>query len=337
VSPEPSSGGAESVSPKTRQLAAGRVARVMGGTRAFIRIVYRDPEHIAERMALYASDRLGEPSREWAAATLEANPDVPRVKLADDLRNRTAAAARIEGAVAGTPFLIALAPGYLSYLWQEGRMGLRTAALYGRDPTDLSTTAEMLTLRGVHPTPEQAEAALRATRDELPEKPTERRSLRTWVRSVRALLVFGGFLSLPSEKEEAPVRYPKLKATLGLAVGTAIWVMTWVLPLTFMVAMAWACESHARELGRRVLAYYDGESDSARAAIEAAERKEDRGHDRRQLLRSVALFLSVAIPIGFVALANHYKQETGFSWVAALGALVALSLVIATAVIVSRR
>jgi hypothetical protein len=45
----------------------------------------------------------------------------------------------------------------------------------------------------------------------------------------------------------------------------------------------------------------------------------------------------MTIPIGFVALANHYKQETGISWLAALGALVALSLVIATAVIVSRR
>jgi hypothetical protein len=321
----------------THDRARGRMARAMGGTRAFIRVAYRDPEHIAERLALYASDHLAEPSRDWAETTVKAHPDVPRVKLADDLRNRTAMAARIDGAVAGTPFLIALAPGYLAYLWQEGVMALRTAALYGRDPKDLTTTAEMLVLRGVHPTPEQAEAALRATRDAPPEKPTARRSLRTWVRSVRTLLVFGGFLSLPSEKQEAPVRHPKLKATLGLVLGGTLWVTTWVLPLTFMVAMAWACESHARELGRRVLAYYGGETDSARAAIAAADRKEDRGHDRRQLVRSVALFLSVAIPIGFVAVANHYRQDTGISWLAALGALVALSLVIATAVFVSRR
>jgi hypothetical protein len=31
-------------------------------------------------------------------------------------------------------------------------MVLRTAALYGRDPRDLETTAEVLALRGVHPT-----------------------------------------------------------------------------------------------------------------------------------------------------------------------------------------
>ena len=30
-------------------------------------------------------------------------------------------------------------------------MTLRTAALYGRDPRDLCTSAEMLALRGAHP------------------------------------------------------------------------------------------------------------------------------------------------------------------------------------------
>jgi hypothetical protein len=322
---------------QTEDRSRGRIARAIGGTRDFIRVAYRDPEHIAERLALYSSDRLGEPSREWAKATLEAQADVPRVKIADNLRNQTASVARIDGAVAGTPFFIALVPGYLAYLQQEGRMALRTAALYGRDPSDLSTTAEMLALRGVHPTPELAEAALRKVRKGPPEKPRVRRSLRTWVASVRTILVFGGFLSLPSDEEEAPVRRPKLKAAVGISIGVAIWATTWLLPVTFMVAMAWACESHARELGRRVLSYYDGDADSALAAIKEAEHREDRGHDRRQILRTVVLFLSVAIPVGFVAVADHYRQSTGINWLGALGALVALSLVIATAVVVSRR
>jgi hypothetical protein len=55
------------------------------------------------------------------------------------------------------------------------------------------------------------------------------------------------------------------------------------------------------------------------------------------VLRAVALFLSVAIPLGFIALVNHYRQTVGFNWVVALGSLVALSLAIATAVMSSRR
>jgi membrane protein YdbS with pleckstrin-like domain len=110
-----------------------------------------------------------------------------------------------------------------------------------------------------------------------------------------------------------------------------------VLPLTFMIAMAWACESHTRQLGRRILLFYDGQADSTREAIAAAERRTDKGHDRRQALRVVALVLSIAIPIGFVAVANYYRQSTGISWLGALGALVALSLVVAITVVTARR
>ena len=57
-------------------------------------------------------------------------------------------------------------------------MLLRTAALFGRDPTALRTTAEMLALRGIHPTVDAAEASLKVVRaTPLPDKPAERRPL----------------------------------------------------------------------------------------------------------------------------------------------------------------
>ena len=86
-------------------------------------------------------------------------------KIAEELRTQSAHVARIDGAISGTPFFIALVPGYLTYLQQEMRMTLRTAALYGRDPRDLRTSAEMLALRGVHPDVETAEAALNSVRE----------------------------------------------------------------------------------------------------------------------------------------------------------------------------
>ena len=129
------------------------------------RVVYRDPEHVAERLTLYMADRLGDPSREWAASVRSSRPDTPVAKIAEELRTQSAHVARIDGAISGTPFFIALVPGYLTYLQQEMRMTLRTAALYGRDPRDLRTSAEMLALRGVHPDVEAAEAALTSVRD----------------------------------------------------------------------------------------------------------------------------------------------------------------------------
>jgi hypothetical protein len=116
-----------------------------------------------------------------------------------------------------------------------------------------------------------------------------------------------------------------------------IWAMTWILPVTFMVVMAWGCETHARQLGRRALVFYDGEAASVNAAIALAARRRDRGHDKRTILRSTVLFLSLAIPLGFIVVAEHERRTVGINWLGALGALVAVSIVIAIGVIVNRR
>jgi hypothetical protein len=127
------------------------------------------------------------------------------------------------------------------------------------------------------------------------------------------------------------------RSVFSTLLGVVIWVTTWVLPVTFMIVMAWGCETHTRQLGRRALAFYDGEEESIRAAIAAGNRRHDQGHDKRAILRAIALVLSVAIPLGLIAYINHVRNAVGVNWLGALGAVVALSMVIATAVVSSRR
>src|ERR1700742_3009802 len=102
-----------------------RIRRVFSGSRELVRIAYRDPEHVAERLTLYVSARYGEGSREWAASAQAARPGISPAVIAEELRLRSAQVARIDGAISGTPFFIALVPGYLTYLLQETRMTLR--------------------------------------------------------------------------------------------------------------------------------------------------------------------------------------------------------------------
>ncbi len=300
-------------------------------------VAYRDPEHVAERIALNSTRSLGEPSLEWAQRVRKEREGVPRAVIAEQLRTDSAKVAAIDGAVAGTPFLIALIPGYLLYLRQEARMLLRTAALYERDPTELETAAEMLALRGVHPTVDDARSALLSVRDApLPEKPAARRPWRTWVRSIYVLLIYGGFLSAPSDKQDEGA-HPWVKTAIGALFGLTVWVVTWVFPLSFMIAMAWGCDSSARALGQRALIFYDSEPDSAQAAIAAAKRQRDPGQNKRRILRTTLLVLSIAIPIAFIAFVDHERQSTGITPLTAVGGLVALSLVIAASVIATRR
>ena len=65
--------------------------------------------------------------------------------------------------------------------------------------------------------------------------------------------------------------------------------------------------------------------------------RHDPGHDRRQIVRGIALALSIGIPIAFVVYVNHVRQTVGLNRLGAIGALVALSLVLAAAVAGSRR
>jgi hypothetical protein len=324
--------------PAPEENEGGHLRRALGGTKELVRIAWRDPAHIPERLTLHAAQNLAGPSSEWAERAQRNRPDATRREIADDLREQSIKIARVDGAIAGTPFFIALVPGYISYLWQEARMGLRTAALFGHDPTSMHTAAEMLTLRGVHPTVAESEKALLEVADTpVPPKVTQRRSLRTWVNAIRYVLIFGGFLGPPDEGEKPSGVRDRLRAAAGLLVGFLIWALTWIVPVTFMIALAWGCETHARQLGLRTLKLYAGEAATTDEAIDSAEEHYDEGRTKRQVVRSLLLTLSVALPIGFIVYADSVRQTTGVTWVGALGALVALSVVIAGAVYGSRR
>src|SRR5436309_2950467 len=105
--PEPSAGASR-----------GYVRRAFASSRGLVRIVHRDPEHVAERLTLYAVKRIADESTQWAQSTLRNRPDTPRSQIAEELRSTSAQIARIDGAISGTPFFIALVPGYLMYLLQ---------------------------------------------------------------------------------------------------------------------------------------------------------------------------------------------------------------------------
>ena len=318
---------------------AGRrgVRVVTDAPRQMVRIAYRDPERICERLTLQAVHRLAEPSLQWAQETRASHPDGDLSDAVSGLGTQTARIARLQGMVAGTPFYLALVPGYMNYLWQEARMSLRLAALYGRDPGILQTAAELLSLRGVYPTVQDAEAGLLAVEGMgMPAKPEHRRPLRVWIDSGTRMLVFGGFIGPPTGESHHGWR-ARMRDAAGVAAFLVLWAITWIFPVTFMIMMAWGCETHSRQLFQRTRAFYATEPAPAQAPPEPGRGWRERVPSRRQAVSAAGLALSVAIPAGFLAYAIRVHHKFGLTWVTALGFLVALSVVTAAAVYGSRR
>jgi hypothetical protein len=323
-------GEAEESEGSGRWARARRSLRVPG---ALVRLVVRDPQHIPERLTIYAVDRRAEGARGWAQRARDAEPDASRPALVEIQRRRTVSTARIDGAVAGTPFFIALVPAYVAFLQQEVRFHLRVAALYGHEVTDPQVAADFLVLRGVHRNREEALAELDAVRATPVPPKGSHTPLRSWYAAIVSVLVLAGFLSAPDEEEHGPLtRWEKVVRAIRFIVAGLIWALTWVVPITFMILMSWGCENDARRFGQRVAAYYADDGEDAAVAIASADH--DAGGNRAvSFARGALVVISVAIPLALIASTLvGGSGPLGVNVPEELAALVALALVIGVSV-----
>ena len=301
-----------------------------------LRLALYDPRHIPERLTIYSVDKQADTARSWAQRMHEAEPETPVAVLADAQRRRTVSTARIDGAVAGTPFFIALVPAYIAFLRQELRFHLRVAALYGHDPADPDVAADFLVLRGVHKDSEHALAELDVVRaNPLPEH-RERTPLKSWYQAVVTVLILAGFMQAPEENGAKQVTFAqKVLGALRFIVAALIWVLTWVVPVTFMIVMSWACESDARRFGQRVLTRYGDEDSTIAVAMARADRKAG-GNRAVSFARGALVVLSVALPLALVASVVLGHGPLGLDLPRAAGALAALALVIGVSIVAVR-
>jgi hypothetical protein len=278
----------------------------------------RDPDHLPERLVLYAHGQLASETEQWLAS---AAPTEDRHAVATNLCASAAGRARVNGAIAGTPFLLALVPAYVTVLWDEVRLVLRVAALNGHDPSDPKLSAQILWLRGLYPTPDAAAEALGGL-GTVPQDGLPHRGPRGWVRLAHRVLILAGFLSAPDPDEPEQGRLHRVASG---TVSVFVFWFTWVVPITFMVAMAWSCEQDVRRLGHRATEHYGGVVPSARSL--------DRESHERGLRRAVhagLLALSLIVPIAIIAGAVllrplHSRLLSGVASLVGLAVVVALA------------
>jgi hypothetical protein len=123
-----------------------------------------DPGHSPELLAIAAVQIIGPRAGEWARRTREAYPTASNAglaRLATMQFTRFGSLSSIFGAVAGSYAPVALLGAAAV---TNAQLILHIAAAYGLDPTDEARAIDLLVLTGVHPSREDAEAALAAAR-----------------------------------------------------------------------------------------------------------------------------------------------------------------------------
>ncbi len=272
-----------------------------------MRDLMHDPLHLPELLLLHAQARLSPGAANWAEKA-SGDPPASVRKAVRQARN----ASRIDGAISGTPFLIALIPAYVASLWEQARMALRLAALSGRDPASPETAAELLVLRGVHPDRETAANALEsAVARERPGLPPGRvnKFKETYRLGIRVLM-FAAFLDPPADE-----RPSRLRQAVGFTAAGIIWIVTWIVPLAFMALMSWSCESSTRRMAELT-------SEGWLADMDPPERETV----WERVVRVVGIVVIGVAPLAIVAFAVTHPSNQAIALASFIGLIEAVTL-----------
>jgi hypothetical protein len=271
-----------------------------------------DPAHAPVIFAIEAVNILGRQTAAELEEVRARRPDADPGELSAEAVADGVRLAAVEGGIAGTPLYIALVPAYVSLLLAQARVVLRVAALHGRRPDDRDAVADLLMLRGVHTSPDEARRAVdeRLAGGGGGERP---HGLHGWYELGKAMLILAGFV----EPKELQTQRGRLKGGLLAILAGLIWALTWVVPVTFILVMAWSGQTSTERLGERALRHY-GEAAAASAYASA----------RRAGLRSLVVLASAALPAVLLFVTARWAPA-GVRVGHVLAALAALALALA--------
>jgi hypothetical protein len=219
---------------------------------AVLRILWADPKHMAEHLAMWSLARFGPRADKAVEKIRSGHPDADREELERLVVVRQSRVAATEGAFVGGPFIVLIAVAFCAALLAQGQMAFELAAVAGLDPKDRMRAAELLVLLGAYDSTGAAAEAL----SELPPNPKasgKKLPAGTRIDMVRRMAYLLQVLA-PAD----PTR-SRLRATMGW-IGISLLVLVgFVLPLVWVPYMAYSMRRSTLRLGARATRFYAGE------------------------------------------------------------------------------
>lgn len=269
---------------------------------AVLKILWADPQHMAEQIAVWSLARFG-PRADAAVAKLrDGRPGAGRDELERLVIARQARVSMTEGAFVGGPFILLIPVAFCAALLAQAQMVFELAAVSGHEPDDQMRAADLLVLLGAYPSTDEATAALAAmTRDPHQRKGKRLPAGTRWA-MVKRMMYMLQVLGTTDERS-------RLRNALGWAGIGLLVLVGFALPLVWVPYMAYSSRRSTLRMGERARAYY-AEAQPGDAGVTVRKRQVVRTGGTVALAR-LALLVLLPIAVALVALATDFSFGNG--------------------------
>jgi hypothetical protein len=228
---------------------------------AVLRIVWADPQHMAEHIAVWSLAHFG-PRADTAVKKLRNDePDADRDELERLVVERQMHVATTEGAFVGGPFIVLIPFAFCAALLAQAQMIYELAAVAGHEPNDRMRAAELLVLLGAYDSTDEAMNAL-ATMAREPRSRERKRLPRgpRWQMVKRMAYLLGLFGAGDDTRS-------RLRVALGWTGIGVLCLVGFVLPLVWVPYMAYSTRRSTLVLGARARTYYAAHTGDAGVVV----------------------------------------------------------------------
>lgn len=288
---------------------------------ALLPMIWADPQHMPEQLALFAVRRFGPRAAVSVARRKERAPTAEDSELVGEAIAHGTRLTIVDGAVLGGPFMVLMPLSFVAALLAQAQMVLELSVLAGHDPRSEQRAADLLVLQDVYSSTEAAGKAMKEVKRH-PAGGHGRLPRRTrWSLLVRMAAILG---IIGGQENRG-----RLQRAFSTALITALFALGTVLPLIWAPALAVIYRRNTLRLGAKVVRYYTpgavGHQVRHRRWLGRVPRMAGVAAVLRLLALAVAPFV-VAVGIAWAGL-----RLVGGSWGTGLLVLVAVSMLLAGA------
>jgi hypothetical protein len=287
---------------------------------ALLKILWRDPQNMAEHLALWSLKYFGPRAGKAVDSLRKARPDTPVEDLERRVVEHQTRVCIAEGAFVGGPFIVLIPVAFCAALLAQAQMAFELAAVHGYNATDQMRAADLLVIQEAYPSTDAAGAALA----KVTEEPAVHKRLppgTRWNMLKRMAYLLG--LIGSSDPDQS-----RLHGILNVAVLIVTFLVGLILPLVWVPYMAISMRRSSLRLGKKAMAFYSAGSEEAGVTVTRATPAVSVGISAG-LIRMVILIV-IPIVVALVALLTGTNIGGG-KWLTAFFALLIFSTLLTCA------